>query len=177
METCLLETDKLASIPAMNLTLNPGASPFPYGPLALATFVHPNVTINIHFDSSVEKIVLEHNGTQVNAVNEIIHSLASAANYTSDSTKVWVTFLNEFTCLFVPQAPAFLTLANILPEMTAFPEIVAALDSLDDHLALRTFLIGHDITMADWAVWGALKCVSAVASSHDVLTPLQHPPK
>lgn len=41
--------------------------------------------------------------------------------------------------------------------MTAFPEIVAALDSLDDHLAYRAFLVGHDISAADWIVWCALK--------------------
>lgn len=34
---------------------------------------------------------------------------------------------------------------------------MSALDSLDDHLAYRTYLVGHDITAADWAVWGALK--------------------
>jgi glutamyl-tRNA synthetase len=36
--------------------------------------------------------------------------------------------------------------------------LVAVLDSLDDHLAFRTFLVGHEITVADWGVWGALKC-------------------
>lgn len=34
---------------------------------------------------------------------------------------------------------------------------MASLDSLDDHLAFRTFLIGHDISAADLIVWGALK--------------------
>lgn len=151
---------------AFKLTLNPAASPFPYGPLVLATFVHPTVTIDIRFDSSVEKIVLEDNGSQVTAVHQIIQSLAHAANYTSDSTKVLVnSFTTRLHCLSVPQAPLFFTLANTLPDVTTFPEIVAALDSLDDHLFLRTFLISHDVTVADWAVWGALKCMSAVTSS------------
>jgi len=59
--------------------------------------------------------------------------------------------------------------------------VVAGLDSLDDHLAFRTFLVGHNITTADLAVWGAVKgmitslaglhfvncCVSEFASSRD----------
>lgn len=34
---------------------------------------------------------------------------------------------------------------------------MSALNSLDDYLAYRTYLVGHDITAADWVVWGALK--------------------
>ena len=37
------------------------------------------------------------------------------------------------------------------------PEIIASLDSLDDHLAYRTFLVGHDLTASDFLVWGAIK--------------------
>lgn len=55
------------------------------------------------------------------------------------------------------QTSAYFALAKTLPKVTAFPEITAALDSLDDHLAYRTFLVGHDMTAADWIVWGALK--------------------
>lgn len=36
---------------------------------------------------------------------------------------------------------------------------MSALNSLDDYLAFRTYLVGHDITAADWMVWGALKGV------------------
>jgi glutamyl-tRNA synthetase len=28
---------------------------------------------------------------------------------------------------------------------------------MDDHLAYRTFLVGHDSTAADWVLWGVLK--------------------
>lgn len=48
-------------------------------------------------------------------------------------------------------------LAGSLPNLTAIPEVVTALNSLDDHLAFRTFLVGHEITAADWVLWGALK--------------------
>jgi glutamyl-tRNA synthetase len=40
---------------------------------------------------------------------------------------------------------------------TVHAEVVSALDNLDDHLAFRTFLVGHSITAADWILWGTLK--------------------
>ena len=55
------------------------------------------------------------------------------------------------------QTSAYFALSKSLPTVTVFPEITAALDSLDDHLAFRTFLVGHGITAADLMVWGALK--------------------
>ena len=66
------------------------------------------------------------------------------------------------------QTAAYFALAKTLPTVTAFPEITAALDSLDDHLAFRTFLVGHDITAADRIVWGALKgpCAGFIYLGH-----------
>lgn len=63
-------------------------------------------------------------------------------------------FLNDSILL---QSAAFLTLAKTLSGKLAFAEVTAALDSLDDHLAYRTFLVGHTITAADAAVWGSLR--------------------
>jgi glutamyl-tRNA synthetase len=48
-------------------------------------------------------------------------------------------------------------LAKSLATDTAIPQIISSLDSLDDYLAYRTFLVGHDSTGADWIVWGVLK--------------------
>jgi len=64
------------------------------------------------------------------------------------------------------QTPAFFALAKNLRTLAVFPEIVAALDSLDDHLSFRTFLVGHQVSAADWAVWGSLKG-SLKIKSHD----------
>lgn len=38
-----------------------------------------------------------------------------------------------------------------------FPVASQAADDLDQHLALRTFLVGHEITAADVAIWGAIR--------------------
>jgi Glutathione S-transferase, C-terminal domain len=55
------------------------------------------------------------------------------------------------------QITAFVSSAKSLAKAAAFPEIVAALDSFDDHLAYRTFLVGHSISAADFMLWGSLK--------------------
>lgn len=56
--------------------------------------------------------------------------------------------------------------------LAGFPEIVAALDSLDDHLAYRTYLISHEPSVADWTVWGALKGEIEQLLTDRLLTPL-----
>ena len=55
------------------------------------------------------------------------------------------------------QTQTFFELAQKVATLTVFSELTAALDSLDDHLGYRTFLVGHDISAADIMVWGALK--------------------
>lgn len=37
------------------------------------------------------------------------------------------------------------------------PDLAAALAQLDAALSLRTFLVGHTLTLADLCVWAALK--------------------
>jgi glutamyl-tRNA synthetase len=44
-----------------------------------------------------------------------------------------------------------------VPTLTAIPDILALLDSLDNHLAYRTFFVGHNITAADFIIWGSIK--------------------
>jgi glutathione S-transferase len=74
--------------------------------------------------------------------------------------------------LTTAKSQQFFILANALGKTTVVPEIIASLDSLDDHLAYRTFLVGNDITAADFLVWGAIKGNSFVAcvesTTHDV---------
>lgn len=74
------------------LTFNPGASPFPYGPLVLATYTQSLTKIDIQFESTVDKIVLEHDGTQITSVYDIISFIAKESNYAGDSVKVCVAF-------------------------------------------------------------------------------------
>jgi glutamyl-tRNA synthetase len=55
------------------------------------------------------------------------------------------------------QAPDFLNLATQLRGTLSFPDLVAKLDQLDDYLAFRTFMVGHELSSVDLAVWGSCK--------------------
>ncbi|KAL4400536.1 glutamate--tRNA ligase [Malassezia pachydermatis] len=53
----------------------------------------------------------------------------------------------------------FLVQADALAS-AAFPVAMQNADDLDQHLALRTYLVGHSVTAADAAIWGAIRSSS-----------------
>ncbi|KAG2157498.1 tRNA synthetases class I, catalytic domain-containing protein [Suillus clintonianus] len=122
----------------MSITLSTKTSPFPYASIAIATFTQK---VDLNYDESVDGITLEFEGSQISAEDEIVAVLANAGGLAGDSSKT----------------AAYFDLAKTVPTLTAIPDILAALDSLDNHLAYRTFLVGHDITAADFIIWGAIK--------------------
>ncbi|KAL0581100.1 glutamate--tRNA ligase [Marasmius crinis-equi] len=122
----------------MALSLSSKLSPFPYAALAAAFYTGK---AEILYDEETTKPVLELNGSKIGEEEEIVHALGKAGGLSEDSAK----------------AASFFALVKSLAKTTAVPEILTALDSLDDHLAWRTFLVGHEITTADLFVWGTLK--------------------
>lgn len=48
-------------------------------------------------------------------------------------------------------------IAKTLATTTDFAELNNALDALNQHLALRTYLDGHELTVVDWLVWGSIR--------------------
>lgn len=54
---------------------------------------------------------------------------------------------------------AYLTQSDALASMP-FQQANQNADDLDQHLALRTFLVGHKVTAADAAIWGAIRASS-----------------
>lgn len=56
------------------------------------------------------------------------------------------------------EADEIATLRSSFPaHPPAFGPSSAFLDALDTRLTLRTFLVGHTLTVADWATWGLFK--------------------
>ena len=149
---------------AGTLTLSPSAAPFPWASAAITTFSGKAV---LNFDTAATGVTLEIDGSKLAAEDEIVQALAKAGGLSDDSEKVrgaylaWIILTHS--CL--SQTASYFALAKSLPTFTAFPQITAALDSLDDHLAFRTFLVGHDVTAADFIVWGALKGLYAYMHS------------
>ncbi|KAJ7087738.1 glutamate-tRNA ligase [Mycena epipterygia] len=126
------------------LTVSSKQTPFPYAAVAIASYTEK---ANLIFDETVTGITLQLDGSVINDEEEIVHTLAKAHGLADHSSK----------------SPAFFALAKTLPAATAVPDIVASLNSLDDHLTYRTFLVGHEITAADWMLWGAMKGSSRIA--------------
>ncbi|KAI0063442.1 glutamate-tRNA ligase [Artomyces pyxidatus] len=120
------------------LTVSAKAAPFPYAAIALASYTEK---AQVTYDESASTLTLELDGTKLKTEEDAVKALAKAAGLADDSAKT----------------PAYFALAKSLSNTTVIPEIVSALDSLDDYLAYRTYLVGHDITAADWIVWGSLK--------------------
>ncbi|KAI0086418.1 glutamate-tRNA ligase [Irpex rosettiformis] len=120
------------------LTVSSSASPFPFAVLATATYTDK---AEVHFDEGTSGTSLELNGTTITDEGEIVRALAKAGGLAEDSAK----------------SQTFFELAKKLSTSTAVPEVIAGLDTLDDHLGFRTYLVGHEITAADLAVWGAVK--------------------
>ncbi|KIM49350.1 hypothetical protein M413DRAFT_438537 [Hebeloma cylindrosporum] len=123
---------------AQILTVPTKQSPFPYAATGIAAYTGK---AEIAFDDSASTLALAVDGAIINDEDVIVQSLAEQTGLAEDSAKT----------------PAFFTLAKTLRTLATFSEIVSSLDSLDDHLAFRTFLVGHEVTSADWIVWGSLK--------------------
>jgi len=139
------------------LTVSSKLSPFPYAALAIAAFTQ---TADVVFDESAKGLALELDGDKLQVEEDIVHALAKAGALSDHSVKV-LCFSLYFVLVVTShrniQTPSYFALANSLQKTAAYPDLVAALDSLDDHLAFRTFLIGHEVTSADWIIWGTLK--------------------
>ncbi|KAJ7343142.1 glutamate-tRNA ligase [Mycena albidolilacea] len=120
------------------LTVSSKQTPFPWAAVAIASYTEKAQLV---FDETVTATALQLNGSTVSDEEEIVHALAKAHGLADDSSK----------------SPAFFALAKTISTTTAVPQIIASLDSLDDHFTYRTFLVGHEITAADWMLWGAMK--------------------
>ncbi|KIY43661.1 glutamyl-tRNA synthetase [Fistulina hepatica ATCC 64428] len=122
------------------LSLPSKLSPFPYAALAISAYT--NAT-EIVFTEDAKSAVLELNGRKIEALPEIVHTLAREGGLLGDSS----------------ETEKYFKLADELAAMTTVDDFNKALDILDDHLAYHTFLVGHTISSADWIlkVVGLLK--------------------
>ncbi|KAF5387542.1 hypothetical protein D9757_006541 [Collybiopsis confluens] len=123
---------------AGTITLSSKLNPFPYSAIVISAYTEKT---EIVYDEEATGVTLDLNGSKIDNEEDIVHALAKAGGLSEDSAS----------------AASFFALAKTLKTVTAVPEIMTALDTLDDHLAWRTFVVGHQITSADWILWGALK--------------------
>lgn len=120
----------------LNVSLK--ASSIPYGFAAQAAFANIETSF---LDTAEHEISFRHNGQLVTDQAQIATLLAGLVPGAGSNSST----------------PDFLKTAVQLRGTLSFAEIVTVLDSLDDHLAFRTYLVGHDISSVDLAIWGACK--------------------
>ncbi|EST08650.1 Glutamyl/glutaminyl-tRNA synthetase, class Ib, anti-codon binding domain protein [Kalmanozyma brasiliensis GHG001] len=140
---------------APTLKLDPQARVAPLAPIALAKLVaaaDPAQAPTLVFEDGVAPTLELPNAAPVEGYLHIIRELAShyASLGLSGADKDQSAQVN----LYVSQGD------NLL--LADFQTATATADSLDQHLALRTFLVGHAITAADVAIWAAVRANSPV---------------
>ncbi|SJX65384.1 probable GUS1-Glutamyl-tRNA synthetase [Sporisorium reilianum f. sp. reilianum] len=137
------------------LKLDPQAKVAPLAPIALAKLVtaaDPAQSLTLTFEDGIVPTLLLPNAAPVEGYLHIIRELASHYAHLglSGTDKDQSAQVN----LYVSQGDN-LALAD-------FQTATAIADDLDQHLALRTFLVGHAVTAADVAIWAAVRASSPV---------------
>jgi glutamyl-tRNA synthetase len=125
----------------MSLSLSTKLSPFPYAVSALASYAGD---ITTSYDDSLQQPKLEYNGASISSEEDIVNTLSKAASLSPSPNNA-------------QNLEPIYAIARSLPTITAFPDLVKALDTLDDHLAYRTYVADHELSSADFYLWGALK--------------------
>jgi len=164
-----------------NLTVSLKANPFPYGIVALAQFVN----VPIAYEENIkDDLALVRNGAFVTNPAEITSALASQGAPGGESSKVHINHQVQDGWANVQlgrQTHESLAKASTLRTTTGFQDAVAILDTLDDHLAFRTFFASHTLGVVDLAIWGAIKGEQChfwylVTRKHDDRTIQEAPP-
>ncbi|KAI3613310.1 hypothetical protein CBS9595_004143 [Malassezia furfur] len=129
-------------------------------PAARLPFVSPIVLVNVAEEQGNKDVKLDY------AVNE------GPAATLADGRRVegGLAVLQALTALYAPlglagsdaergAVDAFVVQSDTLAA-APFQEATQRADDLDQHLALRTYLVGHRVTAADVAIWGAIRSSS-----------------
>ncbi|KAJ1035931.1 hypothetical protein NDA13_000586 [Ustilago tritici] len=137
------------------LKLDPQAKVAPLAPIALAKLVSAadaSQALTLSFEDGVAPTLLLPNAAPVEGYLHIVREIASHYAHLglSGADKDQSAQIN----LFVSQGDN-LALAD-------FQTAAVIADNLDQHLGLRTFLVGHAITAADVSIWAAVRVSSPV---------------
>ncbi|KAK4053615.1 glutamate--tRNA ligase [Microbotryomycetes sp. JL221] len=124
--------------------------PDPYGPVAFALSLPTEANVVVRYVHSLppnsNAVQLDIQGTitlgPVQASQALANSVASIGQFGTNQNDT--VAINE-TLLKLPNHPP------------AYAPTLTWLTSLEQQLTLRTYLVGHSITLADYLTWGSLK--------------------
>ncbi|EPY53432.1 glutamate-tRNA ligase [Schizosaccharomyces cryophilus OY26] len=148
----------------MSLTVALKAKPIAYSAIAFSEFV--NASGLAHIATKFEDVNLLDNADKES--NVAVDLDGNKKEYGSE--KVVAAFLEKFPDLFLGKNEAssvqpWIELAAALAPSHNFMEVSNMLAQLDDHLIMRTLFVGYSLTIADMAVWGALKANNMAAGA------------
>lgn len=141
---------------AFNLTVPPATNPAPFGVIGLAQYLstpksdsipfeYTQIDAKTDFNGEVKSLSLKDNqGTEITDANTILSVLGRAGNVTGQSEDKGLVEAYQSDALALSKQP--------------FPQLTESLNKLDDLLYLCSFLVGYAPTVADFAIWGAIKC-------------------
>ncbi|XP_053488501.1 bifunctional glutamate/proline--tRNA ligase [Ictalurus furcatus] len=127
---------------ALNLTVNPSNPPL--GALLAAEHVKGSVSVSVEEGKDTKLQVSDQ--VQFSDVNSITRYLARVA-----------PSLGLYGSNMLEQTEVDHWLEFSARRLNGQPDLAPALAQLDAALSLRTFLVGHTLTLADLCVWAALK--------------------
>ncbi|MCJ8736924.1 hypothetical protein PDJAM_G00017910 [Pangasius djambal] len=127
---------------ALNLTVNPSNPPL--GALLAAEHVKGSVSVSVEEGKDTKLQVSDQ--VQFSDVNSITRYLARVA-----------PSLGLYGSNMLEQTEVDHWLEFSARRLSGQPDLAQALAELDAALSLRTFLVGHTVTLADLCVWAALK--------------------
>ncbi|TPX41845.1 glutamate---tRNA ligase [Synchytrium endobioticum] len=128
-------------------------SPTPYAPLATALHLKPSVAVS--FD--------QHEGRDASVVIPLSDSRPAEITGTIPVLRALGRFVESHQHLYgnnairATEIDYWIDFARDTLSSTAFNDMTSALEELNHHLKLRSFIVGYHLTLADYAVWGALK--------------------
>ncbi|WBW72020.1 cytoplasmic glutamate-tRNA ligase Gus1 [Schizosaccharomyces osmophilus] len=148
----------------MSLTVALKAKPIAYSAIAFAEFV--NASGLGHIATKFEDVNLIDNADKASSVAVDLNG----NNKVYGSENVVNSFLEKFPDLFLGKnekssVQTWIELAAALAPSHNFMEVSNLLAQLDDHLIMRTLFVGYSLTIADMAVWGALKANNMAAGA------------
>lgn len=117
--------------------------PFPHNDFGLRYWLYLDAKTD--FNSEVKSLSLKDNqGTEITDANTILSVLGRAGNIAGQSEDKGLVEAYQSDALALSKQP--------------FPQLTESLNKLDDLLYLCSFLVGYAPTVADFAIWGAIKC-------------------
>ncbi|GJE91434.1 hypothetical protein PsYK624_075840 [Phanerochaete sordida] len=123
----------------MTSSLKVSTNAYPYAAAAVACLTGK---ATLEFTNDRHQPLLEQpDGTSLTGEVDIISALSAAGGIAAGSTK----------------SPYFIGLAQSLRGPNSYSSISRTFDIIDNHLGYRTWLDGHDMSTADWVLWGSLK--------------------